>query len=188
MTSSSGEALAALLAGNRRFVEGQPRYGHHVSAAAAAAGDQRPIAVVLGCIDSRVPVETVFDQDFGAICVVRSGGQVLDRAVLGSVEFAVTVLRVPLVMVLGHSRCGAVQATVDAVCGGDRPAGPVGYLVDEITPALRVVGDQPTVPAVTRAHVDRTVTRLRRLATGPAPVTVAGAVYDLDSGRVDLLS
>jgi carbonic anhydrase len=181
---SAADALAELLAGNRRFVEGQPRYGHHVSAAAAANGDQRPIAVVLGCIDSRVPLEAVFDQGFGAICVVRSGGQVLDRAVLGSVEFAITELRVPLVMVLGHSRCGAVQATMDVVHGGGRPAGPLGYLVDEITPAVRAAGDRPTTLAVTRTHVARTVHRLRPLAAG---AMLTGAVYDLDSRRVALL-
>lgn len=182
---SAADALAELLAGNQRFVDGRPRYGHHVSAAeAAAAGDQRPIAMVLGCIDSRVPLEAVFDQGFGAICVVRSGGQVLDRAVLGSVEFAVTQLRVPLVMVLGHSRCGAVQATMDVVHGGTRPAGPLGYLVDEITPAVRAAGDQPTTPAVIRTHVARTVARLRPLAD---PTAVTGAVYDLDSRRVEVL-
>jgi carbonic anhydrase len=182
---SAADALTELLAGNQRFVDGQPRYGHDASAAAAASGDQRPIAVLLGCIDSRVPLEAVFDQGFGAICVVRSGGHVLDRAVLGSVEFAVTALRVPLVMVLGHSRCGAVQATMDVVRGGaHRPAGPLSYLVDEIAPAVRATVDEPTTLAVTRTHVARTVERLRPLAAG---AMVTGAVYDLDSRRVGLL-
>ena len=72
------DALAELLAGNRRFVSGRPRYGHDVTAAAAASGGQQPYAVVLGCIDSRVPLEAVFDQGFGSICVVRSGGHVLE--------------------------------------------------------------------------------------------------------------
>lgn len=67
-------ALADLLAGNRRFVSGQPVHGHDVTAAAAASGDQQPYAVVLGCIDSRVPLEAIFDQTFGAICVIRTGG------------------------------------------------------------------------------------------------------------------
>ena len=103
------DALAALIAGNRRFVSGRPQHGHEVSAAAAASGGQLPHAVVLGCIDSRVPLEAIFDQTFGSICVVRSGGHVVDRAVLGSVGFAVSALKVPLIMVLGHVRCGAVQ-------------------------------------------------------------------------------
>lgn len=199
---SPAQALAALLAGNQRFARGEPWYGHHVLAAAAASGDQDPFAVVLGCIDSRVPLEAVFDQDFGAICVVRSGGHVLDRAVLGSVEFAVAELGAALVMVLGHQRCGAVQATVDAVRAGVRPAGPVGFLVDAITPAVREVAGgpeaeqpvaDPAVPAVTRAHVRRTVAALQRLdrlrgGVAAGAVAVVGAVYDLDSGTVALLS
>src|SRR3954469_24335497 len=118
--AGAAEALTALLAGNRRFVRGEPDHGHLISAAAqaAASGGQEPYAVVIGCIDSRVPLEAIFDQNFGSICVVRSGGTVLDRAVVGSVEFAVTQLNVPLVMVLGHERCGAVSATVDAVRSG----------------------------------------------------------------------
>src|SRR3954469_11006843 len=123
------DALAELVEGNRRFVEGRPEHGHDVSAAAAASGGQQPHAVVLGCIDSRVPLEAIFDQTFGSICVVRSGGHVVDRAVLGSVGFAVAKLGVPLIMVLGHKRCGAVQSTVDALRTDDRPAGDIGYLV-----------------------------------------------------------
>src|SRR6201992_2145270 len=82
------DALADLLAGNRRFVSGRPEHGHKVAAAAAASGGQQPHAVVLGCIDSRVPLEAIFDQTVGSICVVRSGAHVLDRAVFGSGGFA----------------------------------------------------------------------------------------------------
>jgi carbonic anhydrase len=188
------DALAELVAGNRRFVSGRPEHGHQVSAAAAASGGQQPHAVVLGCIDSRVPLEAIFDQTFGSICVVRSGGQVVDRAVLGSVGFAVVELGVPLVMVLGHKRCGAVQATVAALRMGDHPAGDIGYLVDELTPAVRAVGlDDPEVAEkAMRAHVGRTVRRLRTMDTvadsvAAGRVAVVGAVYDLDTGWVDLL-
>lgn len=181
------QALAELLAGNQRFVGGSPRYGHHVAAARAVAGGQNPFAVVLGCIDSRVPPEAVFDQDFGAICVIRSGGHVLDRAVLGSVEFAVTSLEVALVLVLGHRRCGAVQASVDAARAGERPAGQIGFLVDQIAPEQ---GAEPET--ATRAHVLRTAGTLRRLdalqrGIGSGAVGVTGAVYDLDTGRVEVL-
>src|SRR3954462_15899099 len=113
--TAAADALAELVAGNKRFVSGRPEHGHRVSAAAAASGDQTPHAVVIGCIDSRVPLEAIFDQTFGNICVVRSGAHVVDRAVLGSVEFAVAKLGVPLIMVLGHKRCGAVQSTIDAL-------------------------------------------------------------------------
>src|SRR3982751_4996261 len=142
--TNADEALAELVAGNKGVAGGRPEPGHQVSAAAAASGRQQPHAVVLGCIDSRVPLEAIFDQTFGSICVVRSGGHVVDRAVLGSVGFAVSALKVPLIMVLGHVRCGAVAATVEALRTGERPESDVGYLVDEIAPAVLEVGvDSP---------------------------------------------
>jgi carbonic anhydrase len=193
-TTTPAEALAALVAGNRRFVSGRPEHGHDVSAAASSSGGQQPNAVVLGCIDSRVPLEAIFDQTFGSICVVRSGGHVVDRAVAGSVGFAVGALGVPLIMVLGHVRCGAVTATVEAVRAGERPDGDVGYLVDQIAPAVQAVGaDAPDAPdQAMRAHVARTVSRMREITGVPEAiaagrVAVAGAVYDLDTGWVDLL-
>ena len=188
------DALAELIAGNRRFVSGRPLHGHEVSAAAAASGGQLPHAVVLGCIDSRVPLEAIFDQTFGSICVVRSGGHVVDRAVLGSVGFAVSALDVPLIMVLGHVRCGAVAATVQALRAGERPGGDVGYLVDEIAPAVESVGlaDPDATAKAMRAHVGRTVRRLQDITGVPEAiaagrVAIAGAVYDLDTGEVELL-
>ena len=188
------DALAALVAGNRRFVNGRPEHGHEVAAAAAASGGQAPHAVVLGCIDSRVPLEAIFDQTFGSICVVRSGGHAVDRAVLGSVGFAVGALGVPLIMVLGHVRCGAVQATVDALRADERPDGDVGYLVGEIEPAVLAAGlDDPDVAEkAMRAHVARTVRRMRDVTGVPEAIAagrvdVVGAVYDLDTGWVDLL-
>ncbi|WP_433649546.1 carbonic anhydrase [Micromonospora zamorensis] len=187
-------ALADLLTGNRRFVSGQPIHGHDVTAAAAASGDQQPYAVVLGCIDSRVPLEAIFDQTFGAICVIRTGGHVLDRAVCGSIEYVVGQLGVPLVMVLGHERCGAVGAAVDALRSGQRPGGSLAHLVDEIAPAVTEVGiDDPAVhPLAIRRHVRRTVGTLRAddLLAGPIAagrVAVVGGLYDLATGEVALL-
>ncbi|WCN80187.1 carbonic anhydrase [Micromonospora sp. LH3U1] len=187
-------ALADLLAGNRRFVSGQPVHGHDVTAAAAASGDQQPYAVVLGCIDSRVPLEAIFDQTFGAICVIRTGGHVLDRAVCGSIEYVVGQLGVPLVMVLGHERCGAVGAAVDALRTGGRPGGSLAHLVDEIAPAVTEAGiDDPAVlPLAIRRHVRRTVHTLREddLLAGPVAagrVAVVGGLYDLATGEVALL-
>jgi carbonic anhydrase len=192
--TNAAEALTELVAGNKRFVSGRPEHGHQVAAAAAASGGQQPHAVVIGCIDSRVPLEAIFDQTFGSICVVRSGAHVVDRAVLGSIGFAVVELGVPLVMVLGHKRCGAVQATVAALRAGEHPAGDIGYLVDELTPAVRAVGaDEPEVAEkAMRAHVGRTVRRIRGMdgvadAVAAGRVDVVGAVYDLDTGAVELL-
>ncbi len=189
------EALADLLAGNRRFANGRPRHGHYVANAAAQSGSQQPYAVVVGCIDSRVPLEAVFDQNFGSICVVRSGGHVLDQSVVGSIEFAVSELGVSLIVVLGHERCGAIAATVEALRTGAVVSGALGYLVDQIAAAVVAAGiDDPDVQAKTlREHVARTVTRLRgvdRLAAADAEgkAHVVGAVYDLDTGVVTVLN
>ena len=192
--TNAQEALAELVAGNKRFVSGRPEHGHQVSAAAAASGGQQPHAVVVGCIDSRVPLEAIFDQTFGSICVVRSGAHVVDRAVLGSVGFAVAELGVPLVMVLGHKRCGAVKATVAALQAGETPAGDIGYLVGELAPAVRAVGvdDPDAAEKAMRAHVGRTVRRMGAIdvvadAVAAGRVSIVGAVYDLDTGIVELL-
>ncbi len=192
--TNAEEALAELVAGNKRFVSGRPEHGHQVSAAAASSARQQPHAVVLGCIDSRVPLEAIFDQTFGSICVVRSGGHVVDRAVLGSVGFAVAELGVPLIMVLGHKRCGAVMATVAALRAGEVPAGDIGYLIDEIAPAVRAVGmdELDASDKAMRAHVGRTVRRMSSVdvvadAVTSGRVDVVGAVYDLDTGLVDPL-
>ncbi|MCP3785949.1 carbonic anhydrase [Micromonospora sp. A3M-1-15] len=188
-------ALAELLAGNRRFVSGQPVHGHDVTAAAAvASGDQQPYAVLLGCIDSRVPLEAIFDQTFGSICVIRTGAHVLDRAVCGSIEYVVGQLGVRLVMVLGHERCGAVGSAVEALRSGRLPEGSLGYVVDRIAPAVHEVGaDDPDAhPLAIRRHVRRTVATLRAddLLAGPVgagEVAVVGALYDLATGEVALL-
>ncbi|KUL42384.1 carbonic anhydrase [Actinoplanes awajinensis] len=189
-----GTALGMLTTGNKRFVYGKPHYGHNVTQAAATAGGQQPHSVVLGCIDSRVPLEAIFDQSFGSICVARSGAHVLDRSMVGSVEFAVSSLGVSLALVVGHKRCGAVTATVDAVRSGEMPGGDVGYLVEEISPAVDGLDldDPSATEQAIRAHVIRTVERLRR-SDGLAPaiaagrIDVVGAIYDLDTGWVEFL-
>jgi carbonic anhydrase len=187
------QVLAELISGNRRFLAGHPDHGHQVASAVAAANDRSPSAVVLGCMDARVPVEAVFDQDFGAVCVTRSAGHVLDRAALASMDLAVSTLGVRLVMVLGHRRCLAVAAALDARRTGRHPAGYTGFVVDEIGRSITssdLSGDDP-VEVVTRRHVVRTVAQLRAaLVTGRSGtdgVRVAGAVYDVDTGRVDPL-
>ncbi|GIE84667.1 carbonic anhydrase [Actinoplanes regularis] len=193
--TTPGTALGELITGNKRFVYGKPHYGHNVTQAAATAGGQQPHAVVLGCIDSRVPLEAIFDQPFGSICVARSGAHVLDRSMLGSVEFAVSSLGVSLAVVVGHKRCGAVTATVGAVRSGARPEGDVGYLVGEIASAADGIDldDPSATDQVVRAHVIRTAQRLREsdgLAASVAEgrLDVVGAIYDLDTGWVEFLS
>ena len=195
--STPAAALSELIAGNKRFVYGRPRYGHDVARAAATANGQKPHSLVFGCIDSRVPLEAIFDQTFGSICVARSGAHVLDRSLIGSINFAVAELGVSLVLVVGHKRCGAVHATVEALRAGPKASGGVdyvGYLVDELAPAVQAVGldGDDTDEKAVREHVIRTVDRLREvpgLVEGIADgrVKVAGAVYDLDSGWVEFL-
>jgi carbonic anhydrase len=149
--------------------------------------------MVVGCLDSRVPPEAVLDQDFGSLVVVRTGGHVLDEAGLGSVEFAVTVFGVSLVVVLGHQYCGAVTAAVQAVDSGTRPGGPIGRLVDEIEPAVDRGGDPgERVDRAIDRHVARTVSKLSEVASMRERVTaggleIVGARYQVDTGRVAVL-
>jgi carbonic anhydrase len=184
----SDRVLAELVEGNRRFLAGRPKYGHQITAVAAAS-DQLPHVAVVGCVDARVPVEAVFDQDFGAVSVTRTAGHVLDRAALASTDLAVTTLGVRLVVVLGHRRCLAVAAAVDARRTGRRPAGYLGFITDEI--GRSITGADDDVEVVTGRHVARTVDRLRAiLVAGRSDrdrVRVAGAVYDVDTGWVHLL-
>jgi len=178
-------ALAALRAGNRRFVAGQPAFGHSVGRAVAVSAEPEPFAVVVGCMDSRVPVEAVFDQDFGTLFVVRSAGHVLDRAGQGSVEIAVVGMGVPLVVVLGHRRCAAVRTSVDAWQEGRRLNGRVGHVVDDITDSIRETAPDrvKAVEPVTRRHTSRTVAHLNAVLGSNA--RVVGAYYDVDNGVVE---
>lgn len=183
------EALARLRAGNFRFALSSSRPGR----VPAGDGQLRPYAVIVGCIDARVPVEAVFEQGVGAICVVRSAGHTLDRAMLGSIDFAVTELKVSLVVVLGHQDCRAVAAAVEAVRTGCRPIGPRGFLVEEIIPAVREAGSAgASLDQVTRVHVLRTVARLKQAddlaeAIAAHRIDIVGAVYRMDNGHVEVL-
>ncbi|WP_240942523.1 carbonic anhydrase [Planosporangium thailandense] len=185
--------LARLLAGNQRFVAGKPRFGHHVDAPGARTTQHRPWACVVGCLDSRVPPEAVLDQDFGSVVVVRTGGHVLDEAGIGSVEFAVSVFEVPLVLVLGHQYCGAVTSAVRALDGGDHPGGAVGRLVDDIAAAIDPTDDPAhRVDRAIDRHVARTVSVLSELAStrdriAAGTLEIVGARYQIDTGRVTVL-
>jgi carbonic anhydrase len=177
-------ALAHLLEGNIRFTSGSPH---------PRGADRQPYAVVIGCIDARVPVEAVFGQGAGAICVARSAGHVLDRAVIGSVEFAVAELQVSLVVVLGHDDCRAVAAAFEAARTGRRSAGARQFLTDEIARAMPAAGAADySLDKLARSHIQRTVATLRH--TGPLKealvagrIDVVGGIYRLESGRVEML-
>ncbi len=182
-------ALEALEAGNRRFREGLARHPRQdaLRRAEAAVG-QRPFAAIVACSDSRVPPEILFDQGIGDLFVVRTAGGVLDRAGLGSVEYAAEHLRVPLIVVLGHTSCGAVQA---ALAGGEA-RGEVAFVIESLRPAVeRALGaGGDTARAAVRENVAATVSLISSSGPVLAPAVargaavVAGAVYDIESGEV----
>ena len=189
-------ALALLAEGNRRWVDGKPRHPHATAARRKeVTGGQHPFAVVLTCADSRVSPEILFDRGVGDLFVVRTAGQVVDVAALGSLEYAVEHLHTPLLMVLGHTRCGAVQAACDALDKGQRPSGAVGYLIDAIRPSC--VKTQDVKPgraeAAVRANVERIAESLpasSRVLTEfehEGKLEIVGAEYNLESGQVAVL-
>ncbi len=182
-------ALADLLEGNRRFRESAARGPRRDAARRRAVAErQAPRAAILTCSDSRVPPEILFDQGLGDLFVVRTAGHVADRAALGSLEYAVEHLGVQLIVVLGHSGCGAVTAAV----GGRAGPGHVDWIVGKIRPAAwataMVAGD--AVDNAAREHVRRVAADLvqqsavLREAAERRRLAVACAFYDLASGEV----
>jgi carbonic anhydrase len=189
LSSASASPLDMLKAGNARFVVGQPIHANQsVDRRMEVAGGQRPFAIIVGCSDSRVPPEIVFDQGLGDLFVVRVAGNILDDHALGSIEYAAEHLHVPLVVVLGHDKCGAVQA---AVSGGDAP-GHIGSLVEAIEPAVEDAKSEQgdLLDNAIDANVRRVVTEIRHSEpileheVEAGKLTVVGARYKLDSGEV----
>lgn len=194
------QAWRTLLDGNQRFVDGRSERPHQdLDRRAATAQRQRPFALVFGCMDSRVAAELVFDRGIGDLAVVRTAGHVVDGSVLGSVEFGVTVLEIPLVVVLGHDRCGAIGAALRAHADGRMPGGYLREIVEKVT-ATMVTANRPgqsladlDPDLLTEEHVrhtvhlltERSVTVAGRIADGRC--AVVGAGYRLDQGRVRLL-
>jgi carbonic anhydrase len=190
------ELISRLIEGNQRYINDQTispnrtRERRHEVAKA-----QNPFAIILGCSDSRVPPELIFDQGLGDLFVIRTAGHVVDDAALSSIRFGVTRLGIPLVVVLGHQRCGAVEAALAAAADPALAAADMAPLLESIRPAVELpkepVGD-PLDQAV-RAHVVLTVRRLQRdsvlaQAVAAAKLTVVGARYDLDGGWVELIA
>jgi len=190
---SPDEALAKLLEGNKRFVEGKATYPHLDAARKAeSAKGQAPFAAVISCSDSRVPPEYVFDVGLGDIFTARTAGNIADDIVIGSIEYAVAVLGAPLLVVLGHERCGAVVATVD----GHEVPGKIGQLLHAIQPAVDKVKEKggDVVDAAVRENVKMTVAHLTE--TGPiladyvkaGKLKIVGMRYDLDDVKIEVLT
>jgi carbonic anhydrase len=192
--------LGRLMDGNKRFVEGaSTRLGRTPQDFAEDAKGQAPLATIIGCADSRVPPELVFDQNVGDLFVVRVAGNVFTGAgpiVKGSVEFSVAELGVRLIMVLGHSQCGAVAAAIAHIDGTDSLPGAIGGLVDLVRPAALAAKGKPgdKLANVIRANVERCVARVK--GTDPilakmvdkGDLRVVGGVYELSTGKVEIVA
>lgn len=193
------EARERLVAGNERYVAGEPAHPDQSLARRKKLGDgQKPFAAVLSCADSRVPPEIVFDQGLGDLFVVRSAGQVLDRAVLGSLQFGVGELGVPLLVVLGHTECGAVKATVEAIEKKAQPSGTdIDALVEWVAGSVQEAEEagieaDGLVGAAIEFNIEHVVERLGtakvlQTAAKKRQLKVLGALYDVDTGEVEFL-
>ncbi len=198
---SPSQALRRLVEGNRRFLEKGAALGTRVFRAELADEDQRPFAIILGCSDSRTPVEILFDEGFGDLFVVRIAGNVVAPSVVGSIEFAAAQYGTRLVVVLGHTRCGAIAATVKALQSGDGPESKnIRAITDRIAPhvegLVRTAGPtagpgllRETMRVNVRASVDhlRHGSRLLEELVLAGRLAVVGAEYELETGRVHFL-
>ena len=191
------QALRRLLAGNRRWVSGRVTHPHQsVARREALRHVQHPFATIVSCIDSRVPPELVFDRGIGDLAVIRTGAQVLDDGVvLGSVEFASDHLHTPLILIMGHQRCGAVKAAIEVIESGGTAPGHIQSVVDALRPAygvaVRETGDllDNMVRAQTRLAVERIRTDpLIHALVAQGKLVVHGAYYSLDSGVASIIA
>lgn len=192
---SPEQALQRLMAGNARYVANKLDPKDFASGRAARAKAQYPIAAILGCADSRVAPELIFDQGPGDLFVVRVAGNYLNGDSLASLEYAVGVLNVPLIMVLGHSQCGAVKATIGEIKHPSPLPGHIWDIVDAVRPGIEKslgAGNGDELDRAIGSNVDYNVTRVASAqpilaeAHQQGRIHVVGAVYELASGKVQL--
>jgi carbonic anhydrase len=189
---SAEHALAKLMIGNRRYITNHMQHPNQTRAARQALTEaQHPFATVLSCADSRVPPEIIFDGGLGDFFVVRVAGNIADDAILGSLEYSAGHLHVPLIVVLGHTRCGAVTAAVQGFTEHNHVNALIKALQPAVAQAAREPGDK-----LTNAIRDNVLLVVRQLqASHPVlaelqakgKLRIVGAIYDLDTGRVDFL-
>ncbi|PMB52465.1 carbonic anhydrase [Fischerella thermalis CCMEE 5201] len=192
LSLSPDAALQKLMEGNQRFVQHQPQYPDQSQARLQeVAQAQHPFATILSCADSRVPAEIIFDQGIGDIFDVRIAGNIATPEAIGSIEYAVALLNTPLLMVLGHERCGAVTAAVQ----NEPLPGDISTFVKAIKPVVAKVKYQPgnTVDNAVIANVHYQIQRLKRspllserLQSGK--LKIVGGRYDLDTGSVGIIT
>ncbi|WP_153146658.1 carbonic anhydrase [Dechloromonas sp. H13] len=194
---SAQEALDRLKEGNERFVAGLARFPTlQKEVLAELAKGQQPYATILGCSDSRVPPELVFDAGFGELFVIRVAGNVLGPSILGTLQYAAAHLKTPLFVVLGHEGCGAVKAAISAKFEGARHKSRIEVLLENILPALDGLDDNQPLDALVSKGVEANVRHtIRELMETPevkanlpgSNIILVGAVYDLESGLVRFL-
>lgn len=194
------EALQRLQDGNRRFAANEP--SHRVGAEARRrelTGGQEPFAIILGCSDSRVPAEIIFDQGLGDLFVIRVAGNIVEPSQIGSIEFAAARFGTRLVIVLGHSQCGAVEATMQALQEPtENHSANISAIVDFIRPSIepllgKAAGDDPdaVVEQAVRANIRTSAERLRHGSEiieqleREDGLLIVGAEYSLETGLVD---
>ncbi|MFK0074167.1 carbonic anhydrase [Arthrobacter woluwensis] len=191
------QAWQKLVEGNARFVSGTSSHPNQdASRRSSLVNAQNPFTLIFGCSDSRLAAEIIFDLGLGDAFVIRTAGQVMDDAVLGTLEYGVDVLGIPLIVVLGHDNCGAVTATKEAVDSGDMPGGYIRNLVERITPSVLNSlrhGDHEVNDMVvehTRQTAERLVERSPSIkaAVDSGRTAVVGMAYRLEEGRADLVS
>ncbi len=189
---SPDAALQKLIGGNQRFVQHQPQYPDQSALRLKeVAQAQHPFVTILSCADSRVPAEIVFDQGIGDIFDIRIAGNIATPEAIGSIEYAVVLLASPLLMVMGHERCGAVTAAVQ----NESLLGDISTFVKAIKPAVEKVKSQPgdAVENAVVANVQYQIERLKRsqLLTEQVrsgKLKIVGGRYDLDTGRVTIIT
>ena len=194
---TADQALARLLAGNERFVRGKARFPTaRKGVLAALAKGQRPYATIIGCSDSRVPPELLFDAGFGELFIIRVAGNVISAEVMGTLQYAAVHLRTPLFVVLGHEGCGAVQAALAMMFQGVRQRSRIARLLRSIIPGLKGIRAGRNAAARLDAAVEANVRwSMRQVLETPEArarhaegvMKLVGAVYELTTGRVRLL-
>jgi carbonic anhydrase len=187
------QALQRLLEGNRRYGSNKSTLNESPQRRIEVAHGQKPFATIFSCVDSRVPPELIFDQGLGDLFVIRTAGQVLDKAVLGSLEFGVAELNIPLLVVLGHEHCGAVKAAMDTLERHGVAEAEIEYLVEALTPAVeqgkQAGGD--TWDEAVRAQIELLVNQLKHTpilgtAVDEGVLKIVGACYSLETGLVEI--
>jgi len=195
---SADEALARLMEGNARFLRGEPRHLHTPREVLVdLAKGQHPFATILGCSDSRVPPELVFDAGFGDLFIIRVAGNVISPEVMGSLQYAGVHLKTPLIVVLGHEGCGAVQAALATKFQGARERSRIALLLQNLLPGLHDVDPQlPPQQQLERAVEANVRWSMRQLLESPegrarmaeGRMKLVGAVCEIATGRVRLLA